>query len=248
METKKQNHKKNHVVIVTSDDADAGVRQFRIKAWVVTAAVILICVLIGAALGYVIYEEEIWERANSKIDEYKKTIESLEKDLDALETQKNEMSQEYEKTIQDLNDKLTLMSDTVNQKVIEVDELTALVDAMYQPTRLPITGSVTIEEVSDGDPMCIFYASEGAMVIATASGTVTELVEEASGEYRVVIDHGNGYFTVYRNQSTPKVKFGDTITQGDTLFVIDLVNTKFSYQIMQDEGYIDPMTMMQISG
>lgn len=248
MEANKQNHQKNHVFIVTSDDADAGVKQFRIKSWVVRTAVIIVCVLIGAALGYVIYEEQIWDRANSKIDEYKKTVETLEKNLEDLEVQKTELASEYEKEIQGLNDKLTIMSETINQKVVEVEELTAQIEAMYQPTRLPITGSVTIEEVNEGDPMCIFYASEGAMVIATASGSVTELVEEATGEFRVVIDHGNGYTTIYRNQSAPKVKFGDMITQGDTVFVIDVVNTKFSYQVMQDDVYIDPMTMMQISG
>lgn len=248
METNKQKHQKNHVFIVTSDDADAGVKQFHIKSWVIRTAVILACILIGAALGYVMYEEQIWARVNGRIDEYKQTVENLQKDLEEAEVQKSEMANAYEKEIQGLNDKLTIMSETINQKVAEVEELTAQLEALYLPTRLPITGSVTIEEVSDTDPMCIFYASEGAMVVATAGGNVTELVEESSGEYRVVIDHGNGYATIYRNQGIPKVKFGDTVAQGDTIFIIDVVNTKFSYQVMQDDVYIDPMTMMQISG
>lgn len=248
MDIKKQNHKRTHVVIVTSDDADAGVKQFKIQAWVATLVIVIVCVLIGVILGYLVYEEQIWARANSTIDGYKDKITVLEQDLKDLEAQKDETTKKYEKEIEELNDKLTLMSDTVNQKVAEVDELSAQVEAMYLPTRLPITGSVTIEESEGEEPVCIFYTSDGAMVLATASGTVTEMVEETSGEYRVVIDHGNGYSTVYRNHTTPKVKFGDAITQGDTIFVIDAVNTKFHYQILQEGTYIDPMSMMQISG
>ena len=119
---------------------------------------------------------------------------------------------------------------------------------MYSPTQLPLTGGASIEEVSEGDPMCLFTASEGALVVATASGTVTEIVEEAEYGYKVSIDHGNGYVTVYRNQSTPKVKQGDVVMQGGTIFVIGEENLKIGYQILSDNTYINPMEMMHIEG
>ena len=61
MDSKKQKQKVNHVVIVTSEATDASVKQYRIKPWLLWMVVIVICVVIGAGLGYIIYEEQIWD-------------------------------------------------------------------------------------------------------------------------------------------------------------------------------------------
>lgn len=259
MELKKHKRKTNHVVIVTSDAADASVKQFRIKPWMVWTIVVVLCVLIGAGLGYVMYEDQIWSVANGKIDEYKDEIKALEKQLQAkeeeAETQIATMEEAfaaekkaYEKEKEALNNKLLIMSDTINQKVEEVNKLNEKYNALYEPTMLPLTGSATIEEVSEGEPMCLFNAAEGALVVATAAGTVTEIVEESEYGYKVSVDHGNGYVTIYRNRDVPKVKQGDTIMQGAAIFVIDVDNLKIGYQIMQDGVYINPMEMMHIEG
>lgn len=255
MDSKKQSSKKNHVVIVTSDAADASVKQFRIKNWVVCVIVIILCVLIGAGLGYMIYEDQIWSAANGKIDAYKDIIKELETEIEERDEaltvaaeEKETLAKTYNKEIESMNEKLTIMSETINQKVAEVDALNAQLSAFYNPILLPLTGSASIEVPDGTEPTCIFTASEGAIVVATASGTVTELVEETEYGYRIVIDHGNGYSTVYRNAGEPKVKAGDKVTQGVTLFVIDVTNTKLAYQVMQDSVYINPMDIMQISG
>ena len=62
------------------------------------------------------------------------------------------------------------------------------------------------------------------------------------------MDHGNGYVTIYRNQGDVIVKLGDEVAHGTTIFVIGSKNTKFGYQIMKDDVYIDPMDMLSISG
>lgn len=248
MESQKQKQKTNHVVIVTSDAADASVKQFRIKSWMIWLVVVIICILIGAGLGYVVYEEQIWDAANEKMNEYKETVKDLEDQLAAQEEQAAADKTAYEKEITQLNDKLTIMSDTINQKVEEVNALTEQMNVQYNPTLLPLTGGATIEEISEGDPMCLFNAEEGALVVATASGTVTEIVEEPEYGYKVSIDHGNGYVTIYRNQDEPKVKQGETVMRGVTIFIIDVDNLKLGYQITRDGAYINPMEMMEIEG
>ncbi len=255
MESKKHKRKRNHVVIVTSDAADASVKQFRISPWVVWLVVAVFCVLIGTGLGYLMYEDQIWSMANDKIDVYKEEIKDLEKQLAAKDEEVAARQEEfaaqckdYEKQIEELNEKLTIMGDTVNQKVEEVNVLQEQMDAMYNPIMLPLTGGASIEEVSEGDPMCVFTASEGALVVATAGGSVMEIVEESEYGYKVSIDHGNGYVSIYRNQGEPKVKQGDTVMQGATIFVIDADNLKLGYQIMSDNVYINPMEMMHIEG
>lgn len=255
MESKKQNAKGDHVVIVTSEAEGASVKKYKIKRGVITGLVIVVCILIGALLGYVIYEERIWATANGKIDAYKDIIAGLETELEeakeataaAVEEQEN-IKRGYENEMAVLNEKLTIMSETVNQKVEEVNELTAALDSYSNPTLLPLTGAATIEMAEGLEPMCIFHATDGALVVATAGGIVTELVEDAEYGYRMVVDHGNGYQTIYRNQGDPKVKAGDEIRQGVTLFIIEATNTKLAYQVVKDGGYINPMDVMQISG
>ena len=52
--------KNSHVVIVTSDAADSGMKQFRIRPWILKAIIAVLCVVIGALIGYLVYEKDIW--------------------------------------------------------------------------------------------------------------------------------------------------------------------------------------------
>lgn len=237
-------HKRNHVVIVTSDAEDASVRQFRIKPWVIWVTVIVVCIVIGALLGYIAYEDRIWDAAKVKIEECKQQVEEYKLQLEEKDKEKSNLNTE----IEELNNKITVLSDTINQlKVVEAD-LEAQINKYATPTLLPITGSATIEEVTEGEPASIFNAAEGAVVVSTASGTVAEIGEDGDYGHRIVIDHGNGYQTVYRNQGDPLVATGDTVAQGTTLFVIGADNTRLGYQILKDGTYVKPSEMMEIKG
>ena len=66
MEGSKQKHTTNHVIIVTSDAVDANVRQFKIRTWVLGLIVIVLFAVFGALLGYLFYEERIWQAAIDK--------------------------------------------------------------------------------------------------------------------------------------------------------------------------------------
>ena len=236
-----KNQKNEHVVIVTSNADDASVKKFRFRPWMVWVAVVMVCVIIGALLGYIAYEEQIWENANQKmnqrIEEYETQIETLEKENKNLQAE-----------IEGLNSKVTVLSDAITQMKVTEEQLTAEIEKIATPTLLPITGSATIQEVQEGDPMSIFTAAEGAVVVSTASGIVAEVGEDTEFGHKVVIDHGNGYTTIYRYQSQPLVATGDSVSQGGTLFLIDDEDTRLGYQITKDGVYIAPAEMMEIKG
>ena len=65
---------------------------------------------------------------------------------------------------------------------------------------------------------------------------------------RIIIDHGNGYKSIYRNSGKVLVKTGDSIGKGYILFAIDSSNTDIGYQIMLNDAYIDPMDVIEING
>jgi len=240
--------KKDHVVIVTSDAADAKVKKYRIKPRTVWTVVIIVCIIIGIFLGFVLYADRVWSAANrkvnQKIEEYQQIITELEDNLEAAKEENSALKIEME----GLQNKVTVMSDTINQMVEEEEEMTAQLNKYSTPTLLPITGSATIEEITDAEPMNIFNAAEGAVVVATAVGTVAEVAEDDEFGCKVVIDHGNGYITIYRNKGNVMVATGDAVSQGGTLFIVESRNTKLGYQIMKDGAYVNPSEIMEIKG
>lgn len=238
MKRKKHKRKPNQVIIVASDAVDAKVKQYRVRPWLTQTLLVLMCVVIGALIGFIYFEESIWEAASKRNTEQLETIQVLEEEKRELAAQ-----------VDSLNSKIQILSETVNQKMQNENELTAQLESQSMPTEFPLTGSASMEENTEGDPICIFTASVGTTVVATASGTVVS-VTDGDEEYGnvVTIDHGNGYVTLYRNKGESTAKQGDKVVQGTTLFIINEDNSKLGYQMMLDGAYINPMDMLAISG
>lgn len=244
MQCKKHKRKMNHVVIVTSDAVDANVKQFRIRPWMLQVLVSIVCVVVGACIGYFLYEEQLWEVVRQRDDEQQEAMAKLEDEKQELIDENAALLSE----IDGLNDQVLILSETVNRKVESENELKAVLDAQSMPTEFPLTGSASMQEATEGDLMCVFTASEGLMVVATASGTVMNVNDDSEYGHNVWIDHGNGYITIYRNKGTVTVKQGDKVVQGTTLFLIDKDSKQMGYQMMRDNVYINPIELLAISG
>ncbi len=244
MQCKKHKRKMNHVVIVTSDAVDANVKQFRIRPWMLQVLICIICVVVGAGIGYFLYEEQLWEVVRQRDDEQQEAMAKLKDEKQELIDENAALLSE----IDGLNDQVLILSETVNRKVESENELKAVLDAQSMPTEFPLTGSASMQEATEGDPMCVFTASEGLMVVATASGTVMNVNDDSEYGHNVWIDHGNGYITIYRNKGIVTVKQGDKVVQGTTLFLIDKDSKQLGYQMMRDNVYINPIELLAISG
>ncbi len=248
MEPNKHKQKKNHVVIVTSDAADAKVKQFQIRPWLLWLVIITVCIVVGVGFGYLLYEDQIWNAANQKIAVHEENVKQMEQKLEKQQKAAADEAKRYESAIDELEKEHELLTSTITLQKAEIEELKMEMDKLYNPTLLPLTGAATIEETGDTEPMCIFNATEGTLVVATASGTVTEVIEEPEQGYKVTIDHGNGYLTIYRNTDAPKVKQGDEVVQGMTVYVMDRSSLKLGYQIMKDGFFVNPMDIIEIDG
>ncbi|MBR1771879.1 MAG: peptidoglycan DD-metalloendopeptidase family protein [Lachnospiraceae bacterium] len=240
----KHKRKISHVVLVTSDDVDSGVKQFKISSRALWILIGILCVLIGFLLGYIGYEETIWAAVDARSDAQQRQIETLLEENGKIKEEKLQAETE----LVSLNETVQILGDTVNQKTKELDELHAKLDKQSTPTEFPLNGSATMEEGSEGDPICIFTVSVGTMVVATASGTVTGVNDDVEYGHNIWIDHGNGYVTIYRNAGEALVEQGDSVVVGAALFEIEKGHEKLGYQMMKDGTYIDPMELLSISG
>lgn len=62
-----------------------------------------------------------------------------------------------------------------------------------------------------------FGAAAGTAILATKSGTVTTAAYSSAWGYYVVINHGDGYSSLYAHQPSLSVSVGDYVTQGQTI-------------------------------
>lgn len=248
METRRHKRKTNRVVIVASDAVDMGVRQIRLNRQIVWILVTVLCVGIGYVAGQILYEEQykaqVRENADKRIAEVQELNRQLQEELEAAESKRLGLESE----IIALNGKIDILSDTVNQKTEAENTLKEQMVQQSTPNLFPMTGSASIEEITEGEPACILNGTEGTTVVATAGGVVTAVEEDPDYGNRVTVDHGNGYVTIYRNKGECLVKVGDTVVQKTTLFIIGSGNTRLNYQIQMDGVFINPMQMIEISG
>ncbi len=237
MERKRRKRKSSHVIIVTSDTSQVREKQFRIRPWMLQAIIGILCVATGAALGYIYFETRIWQSAREQFRAREETIALLKTEKTALETE-----------LEELNDKIGILGDTVNQMTQAETELRANLESRQIPTGFPLTGAAAVEQTQDAELTCVFTASAGSFVVATADGIVSAVEADEGYGYRVTVDHGNGYVTVYLNGAEPAVGSGNSVSRGSALFVIGESNGRLGYRILKDGAYINPMDMLAISG
>lgn len=237
MQSKKHKKKVSRIVILTSDAVDAKTRQFRIHPFTAILLTLVLCGLVGAIIGYAIYEGQIWDKQNEVVKKQAEIMASLEEEKNDLEFE-----------IENLNAKIEALSTAVNEKSQTADELQEELTLQFLPTDYPLTGSAGIEEVTAGYPMVIFTASEGVTVISSAKGTVTAIEQDETYGNKITVDHGNGYVSIYCNKGEPQVKIGDEVAKGTTLYLIGADNKEMAYQILKDGSYINPTEMLSING
>lgn len=240
--------KGSHVTIITSDGKGAESGKAVINGKLFWFSLLLISAILGAFIGYFFNQDKVNVFVKRKVDAQQALIEQLQESRDLLEAENQELKKRVTDLIhqvENLDAQIAVLGNTVYQKMESENEFLAQQESEKVPTEYPLTGSASMES---GENICIFTASSGATVVATASGTVTAINDDSEYGHNVWIDHGNGYITVYRNAGSAIVRPGDTVTRGTALFVIGSNNRKFAYQIMKDGSYIDPMELLSING
>lgn len=243
MEDRGESGKKEKVkynVLLVPDKATETVKQLSINLQIIKLFLAAVALLMLAALVYCVV-------LTRELDASKKNTLVLQIQIDSL-TRQNEMliSQKVEQ-----KEQITELSDTLNDKVQQEEIRAAEIAKSYIPSGFPVKGTVSYSETEtqlEGNPIALFYVAPGTSVTATAKGTVSSIVANRETGYIVTVDHGNGYFTVYRNGGQPRVKEGAEVTDDTELFEIEAGHEGLGYQIIENDNYIDPLSLMEIYG
>lgn len=235
----KNRHKRkvSHILIYTTDAVDADMKQVRIHPWVLAGVTLIVCCVLGAVIGYAVYEGELWGRIREHDASQNAALIAAQDEKDVLQEK-----------IDEQDAKIEMLSITIQDQTQQIAELQAQIAEQSVPTDYPLTGSASMTVITDGDPMVEFTATEGSTVVAAGKGVVTAVEEDEVYGNRVVIDHGNGYVSIYRNKGESQVKAGDEVASGTTLFMVTEDNRQLGYQIKENDVYIDPTTIIAIKG
>lgn len=236
MESNEKKEKVKYNILFVPDSTTADVKKISIKLEVLIAFFAAIAFLIIVAFVYCFILTGELEATIKTVDDLKSQISTLTEENSALAINNKE-----------LEDKVAILSDTVNDKVQKEEEIALA----YLPTGFPLEGTAAYNEeetMLDGNAIAIFEAAVGTRVLATGSGTISSIAGNEQAGYIVMLDHENGYFSVYRNGSEPRVKEGDKVTNATEIFSIQEGKEKLGYQVIQNDVYIDPLEVMEIYG
>ncbi len=243
VEKKVQKQRKKSVsynILFMPDDDTMAMRTFSIKMEVLVLFFAAIAFLVVIALTYCSILMKELDAANNSIL--------------ALRMQSEEIIEENSRLVSEnekLQEKVDILSDTVNDKLYQEEQREAQRAKSCMPSGFPLKGTASYnanETELDGQPIAYFQVAPGTGVIATANGTVSSVAGSSGNGYIIMVDHGNGYFSVYRNGSKPKVDEGDEVTKATELFVIEAGQERLGYQIIQENQYINPLEFMETYG
>lgn len=195
----------------------------------------IVCILL--AVGCMVL---LTQYMYQKLADKDTNIESLIEQIEALCNEKDEIQ------------------GNLDERILAEQEKEAIDALLYIPSNYPVTGASTVaesEELVALDaintsirPMAVFTGSEGASVVAAGSGTVLNVEKDATYGFKLTVDHGNGYITLYYNGGNPMVEKGDTVTKDTVLFAIGNFNKTVGFQIIENGTYISPMSLIEIQG
>ena len=244
---KKKRRKANYVLLVVSDSPVERPKRYKFSRVRIKFIKIMFAMMFLALIGYIGFTS------------YHNTI-VISRET-ALKTKLEEMSQanaELQQENEQLLDKVSILSKTVNEKL----DAEKVQEEKNMPTGFPLSGTADMEEteevleMEDGDvvrPMILFDASDGISVVAAGAGVVSYVEMDNKYGYQVFIDHGNGYTTIYRSGTEPKVKQGDEVARGALLYEMkededNELADFMAYQVMKDGEYIEPTEVLVING
>lgn len=239
-DNKEKKNKINYHILLVPDVESEDVRRISISMQQIEAALVAVVFLLVASLVYGFIMTGQLAKAEG-------TVSELNSKLALVEQTNSKLSDENA----DLSEKVSILSDTVNEKVQKENEREEEIARSFIPTGFPMKGTASYNEEEtelDGNPVAVFHAGEGTAINAAANGTVASVAGDTSNGYIVMVDHGNGYVSVYRNGSKLLVSEGEEVTADTKLFVIERNHEDLGYQIIKDGEYIDPLELMEING
>lgn len=167
--------------------------------------------------------------------------------------QQNQTNETLAKTIENLYERIEEDQKAFEKIQKTIDEQTEAANEAAReaaiPSGIPVKGAsfVTVDDpFADGEGKTgglVLSAGAGAIVVATGSGVIENISKDEYYGMKIVINHNNGYRTIFRLQEKPSCAKGQKIKRNDmlTTFTADGL---IAYEITKDGVNVNPRDIM----
>lgn len=93
------------------------------------------------------------------------------------------------------------------------------------------------------NPGVEFTTDQSAAVMAIADGEVVAVKSNQAGGSEIIIDHGNGWSSIYRSITNINVTSGQTVTAGMT--IAQALKDKITLEVRRNQQVVDPFTVIR---
>lgn len=236
---KKKEKKERYTITLASNNGRGKIKQHSINSKVFAFWSYFMLVLLVIIITYGVYTILV-------IGDGQGAVFSLRTQVEKLTNQNAELIEENAK----LNEKVTLLSDTLNIKIAAEEEENAAVEALFIPSGVPLITDASMDvqkEEGTENPVVLFTTKSATNVLAAGQGIVTFAGADAQNGKRIIIDHGNGYVSIYKCNGEIMVKKDDEVSRDTVLFEVES-DIGIYFQITKDDLFIDPTEIMEIFG
>lgn len=211
---------------------------------------------------YVELVKEQLEEEQATLEAAREALEEEEASLEALRSQKAQDLAVYqsdinstETTIMELEEDLEYQTSLIEQLEAEIEKITSSVSydggtfcwpcpnyiaisSDYGYRSDPFTGATTFHNGVD------MAANEGSSILAAYDGTVVAATYNWSMGNYVMIDHGDGLYTIYMHASKLYVSAGDTVSKGDLIAAVGTTGSStgnhLHFSVRLNGSYVNP--------
>lgn len=232
---------------------------------------ILLITLISCIIAFVSYTNKLQEFAEETTLQKNNMSEMLNDALDLENSVVESASTEIGKTVEELqkqNDTEAETTASVNE--IEKQEDNTRTDETVEVIQDDVQDPVFLMPIKEGEIIKEYAkdsfvysetleewithlgvdikADKATVVKASAAGTVTNIKNDPRYGLSVIIEHTNGYKTIYSNLLTAEfVEIGESVEQGQTLGTVGATATfeiadesHLHFEILKDDENVDP--------
>ncbi len=190
--------------------------------------------------------EELREAKNAQLEEYMKSIAASQAEIDSLENQIDDFDDEIaalNKAIEIEQKQLWLAQQSKAHTYDGGSFILPIASYKYVSSKYgwrihPIYGTQKFHSGVD------LAAAYGTPIYAAYSGVVAGAGYNSSMGNYVMINHGDGLYTVYMHASSLNVKEGDTVTTGQTIALVgstgNSTGNHLHFSVRLNGEYVDP--------
>lgn len=163
--------------------------------------------------------------------------------IDSIPQQKDVPIEKYRELVEKKSDKEIKFVENFQQN-ISLNPVKALI--MENTTKhnlaVPLAGTVVVVKDSINKDNGIKLTSKNGNVLAMTEGVVTAVELTLNNRYVVVLQHLDGYLSIYKNIAVPLKKVDEKVNMSDAIGLIALDGERpyLIFELWQNSTYIDP--------